>query len=128
MSQLFASADRAPATYTAEAYLSPDAGGALFYINYTAEGGASSTLDAKLQYYDAGEQAWDDLTDSAGNAIAFAQFTGVGEDSLKVYPGLTEKLTTTNRQYNGPLPRRLRLSATVGTTNVTFSAGFENLR
>ena len=127
MSVLFASADRAPATYNAEIYLSPDAGGALFYINYTAEGGGSSVLDAKLQYWDASEQAWDDLTDSAGNAIAFAQFTGVSEDSLKVYPGLTEKITLTNRQYNAPLPRRLRLQAVVGTTNVTFSAGFENL-
>lgn len=127
MSQLFASADRAPATYNAEVFLSPDAGGALFYVNYTAEGGASSTLDAKLQYWDASEQAWDDLTDSAGNAIAFGQFTGVAEDTLKVYPGLVEKLTSTNRQYNAPLPRRLRLQAVVGTSNVTFSAGFENL-
>lgn len=119
MSVLFASADRAPATYTADFTNQVGRKGVLVYINYTAEGGASSTLDAKLQYWDEAEQAWDDLPN-----CSFAQFTGVSESDLMVYPGIAE---VANRQISIALPKKLRLSATVGTTNVTFSAAFTPL-
>jgi hypothetical protein len=99
----------------------------MVFVSYTAEGGAGSTLDGKVQVWDASEQAWDDLLDSAGNAISFAQFTGISEDNLKIYPGLVEKLTGTNRQYNSPLPAPVRLSFTVGTTSVTFAVSIAEL-
>lgn len=117
----------APGTVSLPFYIGPEAAGVKIDINYTAEGGASSTLDAKLQTWDVSEQAWDDLLDSAGNAIAFGQFTGISEDSLTVYPGLVEKLTGTNRHYNGSLPPPVRILCTVGTTSVTFSVSIAEL-
>lgn len=117
----------APGTVALPFYIGPEGAGVKLDISYTAEGGAGSTLDAKLQVWDSGTQAWEDLTDSAGNAVAFAQFTGISEDSLTIYPGLIEKLTGTNRHYNGPLPQPVRLLCTVGTTSVTFAVSMVEL-
>jgi len=114
-------------TVTVPFYIGPEAAGVLINVSYTAEGGAGSTLDGKVQVWDASEQAWDDLLDSAGTAIGFAQFTGISEDSLTIYPGLVEKLTGTNRHYNSPLPAPVRLSFTVGTTSVTFAVSIAEL-
>lgn len=119
MSVLFASADRAVGTYNSDFQVSPQARGILVYVNYTAEGGASSTLDFKIQYRDDAEDAWDDL---AGASLA--QFTGVAESDLMIYPGIA---AIANRQVSIAVPGRLRAVATVGTTNVTFSAGFQEL-
>jgi hypothetical protein len=108
-------------------YIGPEAAGVKIDINYTAEGGGTATLDAKLQVWDASEQAWDDLLDSAGTVIGFAQFTGVSEDSLTVYPGLVEKLTGTNRHYNSPIPAPVRLVCTVAAATVTFAVAIAEL-
>lgn len=101
--------------------------GALFRLNIgTAPTGTTPTLDIKVQYFDELRQSYEDLTDSAGNAIAFAQKSGAGEDDMKLYPGLVEKLAASNRQYNITPPKKLRIVATLGAdadesfTNVTL--------
>jgi len=123
MLQLFASADRAPATYTKEfipAYASPGyfpIKGIVCSINYTAEGSGSATLDFKLQYRDG--DAWKDIV-----GAAIVQLTGVGDIDLMVYPGRT---AAANRVVDLPVPEALRAVAVVGTANVTFNVALDTL-
>jgi hypothetical protein len=117
--QLFASADREPATYTKEFGLPRGMRGVLVSINYTAEGGATAELDAKLQYRDGAEGAWDDLP-----GASIVKMTGVGEIDLMVYPGVA---AIANRQVSIACPKALRLLAVVGVDNLTFSASVDYL-
>jgi len=119
MATLLESADREPATYTKEFSVNRSARGCLVSINYTAEGGATATLDAKVQYRDGAEDAWDDLP-----GASIAQMTGVGETDLMIYPGIT---SIANRQVSIGLPRALRLHTVVGTDNLTYSVGMVEL-
>jgi hypothetical protein len=118
--QLFASADREPATYTKEFMRPPGATGVRVDINYTAEGGATATLDFKLQYRDQAEGAWEDIT-----GASIVQMIAVGEIDLTVYPGLTAVANRLVTQV--PLPKVLRAVAVVGTDNLTFAASAEFL-
>lgn len=110
MSVLFASADRAAATYTQEFFLGPRKKGILVTVNDTA---GSGTVDVKLQRWDETEQAWDDIT--GANLV---QITGAIETDLTLYPGA---VVTANRSLNTAVPDRLRCVAIVGTANATFS-------
>jgi hypothetical protein len=94
--------------------------GAILTLNITAASGTTPTLDVKVQIAD-GAGTFFDLTDSAGNAVAFAQKTTTGSDTLKICPGIVEKLTTTGKQYNGQLPRSYRLVSTLGGTTPSFT-------
>lgn len=130
MAVVFDSATRtqAVATYNAD-FRRWEAVGLLFHLNITAVG-TTPTLDLKLQFYDEVTSTYEDLTDSAGNAIAFAQKTGTGEDTLKVCPGVVEKLAATHRQYALVPPQRLRFVATVGDAGgdtITFSLSVTRL-
>lgn len=120
MSTLFASADREPAAYNSDSYSLPKGyRGVLVHVAYTAEGGATATLDFKLQYFDSTTGTWEDLT-----GAALAQMTAVGETDLMVYPGIA---ATANRQVSVACPRKIRAVATVGTDNLTFSADAQPL-
>jgi len=112
--RLFASADRAVGTYTRDFAPPTWAKGVRLDVAYTAEGGAGSTLDFKIQYRNGAKDAWADLT---GGSLV--QFTGVADNDLTVYPGLTAVANRLVTQV--PLPRQLRAVATVGTTSVTFA-------
>jgi hypothetical protein len=118
--QLFASADREPGTYTKEFMRPPGVTGVRVDIAYTAEGGATATLDFKLQYRDTSDSAWEDIP-----GASVVQFTGVGENDLTVYPGLTAVANRLVTQV--PLPKVLRAVAVVGTDNLTFAASAEFL-
>jgi hypothetical protein len=131
MAVVFASAERTQevATYTSEFARGRDAVGILLSLDITAVAN-TPTLDIKLQAYNDVTDEWEDLTDSAGNAIAFAQKTGTGEDQLKVCPGVVEKLASTSRQYALVPPHKLRAHATVGNAasdSITFSLGVTRL-
>lgn len=119
MATLITSADREPGAYTADFLVPERRRGLLLSVNYTAEGGATATLDVKLQYRDGAESAWDDLP-----GASLAQFTGVAESDLMVYPGITG---VANRQVSIAIPKILRVVATVGTDNLTFSVGVDFL-
>ena len=128
MSALFASADREPLAYNSDAFmLSPDAKGIIVTVNYTAEGGATATLDFKLQTRDQQEDAWDDVTAGGSATLAFTQMTATGEYSMTVYPGLTAAAAP-NQVISGIVPHALRAVATVGTDNLTFNAGYTELK
>jgi hypothetical protein len=90
-------------------------------LNITAVSGTTPTLDIKVQVAD-GAGTFYDLTDSAGNTVAFAQKNATGTDTLTIYPGCTEKLTTTGRRYSQPLQRTYRCVSTIGgTATPTFT-------
>lgn len=114
MGVLFASALRNPATYNSDFVVPRGYRGILVHINYTAEGGAGSTLDFKLQYYDPASDTFEDLARSLVERMA-----GVGEIDLMLYPGI---VAIANREVNIAVPRKLRAVAVVGITSVTFSA------
>ncbi len=114
MGVLFASADREPATYNSDFNVPRGYRGLLAHVAYTAEGGGTATLDFKLQYFDTVASTWEDLA-----GAATAQFTGVGELDLQVYPGIA---AIANRAVSSAVPKRLRAVAVVGTDNLTFSA------
>lgn len=120
--QLFASADRAPATYTKEfipAFAAHEGvyKGVVCSINYTAEGSASAVFDFKLQYRDG--DAWKDIT-----GASIVQMTGVGDIDLMIYPGRT---AVANRVVDLPVFEALRAVAVVGVANVTFSVSLDTL-
>jgi hypothetical protein len=117
MAVLFPSADRVPATYTKEFTRPKDAKGIVCSINYTAEGGAGSTLDFKLQYRDG--DAWKDIT-----GASIVQLGAVGDIDLMIYPGRT---AVANRVVDLPVFEALRAVAVVGTTSVTFSVSLDTL-
>jgi hypothetical protein len=117
--QLFASADREPATYTKEFGLPRGMRGVLVSITYTAEGGATAELDFKLQYRDQAEGAWDDLP-----GASVVKLSAVGEVDLMVYPGIA---AIANRQVSIACPKALRAVAVVGVDNLTFSASVDLL-
>ena len=123
MSVLFASADRAPATYTKDFSIAPDKRGFLINLNKTAEGAGTSTLVVKVQYRDGTKEGWVDLQGAAFNATGFDGGATVELD-LMVYPGIA---AIANRAVSSGVPRTLRLSAVVGVANVTFSANLEEL-
>lgn len=123
---IFALADREPAAYNFDGQLPRDCRGMLYHVAYTAEGGATATLDVKIQYYDMVANTYEDYKDSEGNTIAFAQFTGVSEDDLVLFPDMTQTADATHplatgRRFAAPHPRKFRVVATVGTDNLTFS-------
>lgn len=126
MAAVFQSATRTQAvgTYNSNALYMPNGQfGALFRLNISAIG-TTPTLDIKFQYYDTEPGTWEDLLDSAGNVVSFAQKTGTGEDDLMISPGVVEKLTLTNRRYAQALPWKFRVVATVGDAGgdtITFS-------
>lgn len=120
--QLFASHAAAPGTENADFTLPIGSVGVMLMLNISAVSG-SPTLDVKLQVYDPVAAAFRDLTDSGGNAVAFAQKTGTGNDTLTCRPGQIEKLTLTGRKYSTAVPLKLRAVAVeaVGATTATFS-------
>jgi hypothetical protein len=95
--------------------------GLIATLNVTSVSGAAPTLDIKLQIAD-GAGTFYDLTDSAGNTVAFTQKTTTGTDTLKLQPGLVERLgVVANRQYSGQLPRSYRFVSTVAGNLMNFT-------
>jgi hypothetical protein len=122
MPVLFPSALRAIATYNKD-FAAPmwrSVKGVRVDINLTAVGSGASRLDVKLQYRDASEGAWEDLT---GGSIV--QLATTGEIDLTVYPGLTAVANRLVTQV--PLPKALRCVATVSGDTATFNIGAEFL-
>jgi len=115
--QLFPSAERAVATYTKDFQCPDGAKGVRMDVNYTAEEGAGSTLDFKLQYHDG--DAYKDLT-----GASLVQLGAVGDIDLMVHNDVT---AVANRIVKLPLPKQLRAVAAVGTTKVTFSVNADFL-
>jgi len=126
MATVFVGIDREPGVFNSDITLARDARGQLYHVAYTAEGGATAVLDVKFQYYDTVTGTYEDLKDSEGTVVAFAQFTGVSEDDLIIHPDMAQTADATHplatgRRFATPHPRKLRVVATVGTDNLTFS-------
>lgn len=119
MASLIASADREPGTVTADFLVPERRRGLLLNVNYTAEGGATATLDVKLQYRDGSDSTWEDLP-----GASVAQLAAVGEIDLMVYPGIA---AIANRQVSIGIPKILRCVAVVGTDNLTYDIGVQFL-
>ena len=124
--QLVASASRAAATYTYALPPIREHRGVQILLSVTVSG-ASGTVDGKLQYQNPLSLAWTDLPNAS-----FVQFGAgaTGEKFITVYPGLTGSdadasvAIATDFKMLGLFPLRvMRLSVTVGTGAVTFSAG-----
>lgn len=87
--------------------------GVKLYLDITASGGTTPTLDLKLQSFDRLSQKWFDIP-----GAAFAQKTTTGQSTLTVYPGLTE---TVNEAISDVTPDIWRAVATIGGTSPTFT-------
>ena len=123
---LVLSAARAEATYTYALQPLRNHRGVAVLISNTAESG-TSTLDAKLQFQNPESLVWADVPDAT-----FVQFGAgaTGEKFISVHPNLTGSdsdasvAIATDFKMIGQFPLRTqRLSVTVGTGAVTFSAG-----
>lgn len=88
------------------------------YLTTTAEA-STSTLDLKVQSYNATAGEW---TDISGASIA--QMTAVGTSTLTIYPGIA---AVANVAVDLPIARRLRFVLTLGGTSFTGSLGVDIL-
>ena len=123
MGIVLASEDREPGAYPADFNLGPGYNGVLVAIDYTAEGGATATLDAKLQYFEPGEGDYNDIP-----GAVFTQLTGVSESHVVFAPGITAAAGPPITAVSVALPDRIRLLCTVGTDNLTFTASVTRLK
>lgn len=87
--------------------------GASFYLDVTAAGGTSPTLDLTIEVYDPVGDAWHAIP-----GAAFAQATAVSTQRLVVYPGVAE---TANVSVSDVLGRSYRFVWTIGGTTPTFT-------
>jgi len=124
--RLVASGSRAAATYTYALPPIREHRGVQILLSVTVSG-ASGTVDAKLQYQNPISLAWTDVPNAT-----FVQFGAgaTGEKFISVHPNLTGSdsdasvAIATDFKMIGQFPLRTqRLSVTVGTGAVTFSAG-----
>ena len=130
---MFASAERAAATYTSNIITSYTTKGGIFYLDITGEyAGSTTTLNITLQGLDVISGDWFDLDNHVvgSGAYAFAEATAVttGPTVLTIYPGLT---ANTNAVCSGVLPHTFRASAVVAGTStpkMTFSLGVDLIK
>lgn len=84
----------------------------------TAEAG-TSTLDMKVQTFDAASGTYTDLA-----GASTAQMTATGTAVLTIYPGIAE---TANVSVSDAIARRIRIVLTLGGTSFTGSLGVDIL-
>lgn len=114
---VFPAASYAAATYTTDAFHTPDARGLRLFVDVTTNGGGTTTIT--VQFFDPASQKWVASTEGSTAALG-ADATTV----FNLYPGIEEDANVSD---SNPFSRLWRLSMVVATATMVFSVGAETL-
>lgn len=103
------------ASFNTDSFINDDYECGTFTVVATGATGTSPTLNIKPQWSPDGGTTWVDI--DATNAIT-PNLTGAGAQSCSVGRGLP---VTASKSANAPLPRLLRVAATIGGTTPNFT-------
>jgi len=102
------------ATFTSKEFeIAKGSKGAKFFLNISAVSGTTPTCIVKIQEKNPISGSWIDV-----QGALFASKTGVGVDTLEVYPGV---VAVANRRVSGVLSKTVRAAALIGGTTPSFN-------
>lgn len=102
--------------------------GLVSHLDITAVSGTTPTLDITFREVNEPSGALENWLDDAGTVIAYAQKTAAGRDSLRIHPGIIQKKTGGNRQYDSVPPRRYDQNYAIGGTTPSFTFAVSDIQ